>query len=119
MCNAFRPAFVDNAHWKREVAASCTFPICWAIVRETNLRTTSPATMPLTPPSGFVRAVNKSKRNHPNRHHKHVRSRQSGTNADNNRIPLTSLRKGRKCSVVMPDGPPAVSLREDRGLQQN
>ena len=52
-----QPALVDNAYWCGEVAASTAWPNCWAMVRATSLRTTSPATMPRTLPSGFVKAV--------------------------------------------------------------
>ena len=48
-----QPAFVDNAYWCGEVAASTAFLNCWAMVRATNLPTTSPVTIPRTPPSGL------------------------------------------------------------------
>ena len=46
-------------------AASTVFPNCWAIVRAISRRTTSPATMPRTPPSGFREAVNRVRRQLP------------------------------------------------------
>ena len=39
------------------LVASTGFPSCWAMVRATNLRTTSPVTIPRTPPSGLDKAV--------------------------------------------------------------
>ena len=51
------PAFVVSAYWNGAVAASTASLICCAIVRATTLLITSPATMPLTPPDGFCRAV--------------------------------------------------------------
>ena len=51
------PARVFNAHWKGAMARSTAAPICWAIVRATKRRRTSPTTMPLTPPLAFLRAL--------------------------------------------------------------
>ena len=41
------------------VAASTDLAICLAIDLAINLRRISPTTMPLTPPSGFLKAVNR------------------------------------------------------------
>ena len=71
--------FVDNAYLKGDVVVSTTFPICWAIVRETNLRTTSPATMPLISTIWLREGCHQAQTHHLNRHLRHVRSRQSGT----------------------------------------
>ena len=52
-----QPARVDSACWNAAVAASTTSPNSWALVRAVNLRITSPATIPRTPPSFLRNAV--------------------------------------------------------------
>ena len=56
------PAFVERAYWKGAVASSTFFAICFAIVRATILLKMSPTTIPLTPPSGLLKAVMRPKR---------------------------------------------------------
>ena len=82
-------------------------------------RTTSPTTMPRTPPSGFVKAVilpnliilttDWAPRPWPI-------SRQIGKNTCITRM---SLHTGRKCSVDTPEGPPAAPHRQGLNTRQN
>ena len=57
VCDALTSAFVDRAYWKGAVARSTCFKTCLATVLATNRRIMSPTTIPLTPPSGFCKAV--------------------------------------------------------------
>ena len=56
------PNLVVRAYWNGAVARSTAVANCWEIVRATNRRMMSPATMPLTPPDGFCNAVNRPRR---------------------------------------------------------
>ena len=58
MCHCLAPRFCLPKYWKGAVAASTFLEYCWAIVRAVTLLKISPTTIPLTPPSGFWRAIN-------------------------------------------------------------
>ena len=75
-------AFVDNAHWFGEVAASKAFPTCWAMVRATNLlpNFTIFTTVSRTSPRASFSATLK-----------------------NTCYVRMSLHKGWKCSIAIPD----------------
>ena len=113
------PDFVDRANWNGDVAASTAGPNCWAMVRATSLRMTSPATMPRTPPLLLRRAVDLPTRmtstidggNSP-------RAKRSAT-LKRTRLSLGESSNGRKCSHVIPDGPPAAPFFADRKLREN
>ena len=108
------PARVDNGNWWGAVATMVAGPNCCDIVLATNLRTTSPTTMPRTPPSGFLSAVILPALT--------MSTTTCGTwplerfspNWKSNFIPWTSDNKGLKWSLVIPDGPPATLLLGDR-----
>ena len=51
------PVFALKACWKNDVACSTFLAICFAMERATSLRTVSPSTVPLAPPSGLRNAV--------------------------------------------------------------
>ena len=106
-------ALVDNAHWKGDVASFTASSNCWAMVLDVNLLITSPATMPVTPPTGFRSAVNLPKR--------------KACTATSGALPwanCSAMRKnmctslglssnGRRCSTTIPDGPGAAPFRAD------
>ena len=48
----------ESAYWWGAGATITAGPNCWAIVRATKRRRTSPVTMPRTPPSSLAKAVN-------------------------------------------------------------
>ena len=121
-CNACathsHPARVDNACWKGAVAAWTRSANCCEIVRATKHLTISPATM-LTPPSGFLRAVN--------RPFLMASLMERGTCAlaknsetwKNTWASLTWSSSGCKCSTVIPVGHPAdprLANSSQRGL---
>ena len=103
------PALVLMACWKGEVACSTTGPNCWDMVRATNRLITSPATIPLTlPPPGFCNAVILPRLI--------ICATPSGIwplakispTTKNKCVSRALSRRGRRCSVVIPDGPPAA-----------
>ena len=53
---------VDRAHWCGAVARSTISAICCSMVHVTKCLMTSPATIPLTPPSGLVKIVSRPER---------------------------------------------------------
>ena len=57
---------VDKAYWNGDVASSLAGAIICAIVPATNLRTTSPQTIPRTPPPGFCKTVSQPMRKNSN-----------------------------------------------------
>ena len=58
------PDLVVRAYWNGAVARSTAKANCWEIVRATNRRMMSPATMPLTPPDGFLQCCQSSDTHH-------------------------------------------------------
>ena len=75
--------------WNGVVASRTALENCWANVRATNRRRKSP-TIPRTPPSGFLRTLWTF------------------------RCRFSESRITRRCSPVMPEGPPAAPQREER-----
>ena len=121
VCNTcatdLHPDLVGKACWKKEVAASTSSAICFALVLPTRRLNTSPTTMSRTPPSGFLNAIDRPK---PKNQHLlgNIRLCQR----------LGKLRKHdgiafafqqRKWSDVMPGGPAAAPLLAVLSLMSN
>ena len=80
------PARVERAYWKGTIAASTSLTNYLAMVRETNRRNRSPATMPLTPPVRFPQNSDP-----PHSHNVHSLLRHFS-------MSLELSKRGRKCS---------------------
>ena len=103
------PDFVDKANWNGDVAASTAGPNCWAMVRATNLRMTSPATMPPHTSVALAKGCQPATR---------ITSTMDGGTSPRARRSATRERrwqslgessKSRKCSHVIPEGPPPTA----------
>ena len=109
------PARVDKAYWNGAHSASNTFMNCLASVLATSRRTVQPVAIPLTPPFGFVSAVNRAPINAvpitggtlPCASRLHV--------ANNSSCESVSSNINFRCSYVQPPGPaddPRGALRK-------
>ena len=113
------PALVVKAYWKGAVAFSTCFATCFEIVLATRRLIMSPTTIPLTPPSGLVKAVNR-----PNPIPAMASSgitpcAMIEATVANNSESASLSKIGNKWSAVMPEGPPAAPLLEVRKEMRN
>ena len=105
------PALVVRAYWNGAVACSTAGANSWAMVRDTSRLMKSPTTMPLTPPDGFCRAVILPMRIASNTGAGVVPRANSWHMLQNRSQSLVDSKRGRKCSAVVPEGPPAAHLK--------
>ena len=112
------PALVDNAHWNRAVALSATFANCCEIVLATKRRTTSTAYNASDPTSRLLQGCHAPLPQDGCDVLWHMASRQQFCHAEEQMHRGLSS-NGLKCSLVIPNGPPAVPLREDRKFAAN
>ena len=113
------PAFVVSANWNGAVAASTASLICCAIVRATTHLMTSPATMPLTPPDGFCRAVNLPILTMSLMELGTAPLARSSNTTKSDCVSRGLSRRTRRCSIVIPEGPQAAPRLADLTLRLN
>ena len=114
-----QPASMVRAYWQGAVTTSTLPAICLAIVLATNLRRMSPTTIPRMPPFEFFKAVILPILT-PSTATKGACPR-ARTVANRNRSDV-SLAVSRTCcrwSAVIPEGPVAAPLLDDRKLWTN
>ena len=117
-CNTWathsHPVLVDKACWCGAVACWTISAICCAMVLATRHLMTSLAMIPLTPPSRFV-----SPNGPCQPQSEGLWLVPDGNTTENNSKFFLPCNSGRRWSDVIPDGPPAAPLLEDRKLRQS